>query len=104
MKNVILISTTLLVLSGCAVENDKVGVNMVGATYESDIKQLGNDQYYIEAEAALLAGRIGGALKVVKTDAEIFCKEKGKQLQMLKETTDSHLLVNGVAKLTFKCI
>lgn len=104
MKNIILISTTLLTLCGCAVEPDKVGVNIVGLTYQSTVKQLDDDQYYIEVEAAPLAGRVGGALKVAKADAENYCKEKEKELEIVEETTDSHLLVNGIGKLIFKCI
>ncbi|MGS0675196.1 hypothetical protein [Shewanella sp. 125m-1] len=45
MKNVILISTALSALCGCAVEPDKVGVNIVGATYESTVKHLDDDKY-----------------------------------------------------------
>jgi hypothetical protein len=104
MKKIILISIVLLGLSGCAVQSDKLGVKGVGLTYSSNIQERANQTYYTEAEAALFAGRIGGALKVVKTDAGIFCRDKGKGLEILEETTESHLLLNGVAKLTFKCI
>jgi hypothetical protein len=95
--------TTILALTGCAVKSDKVGMSGVGGlTYSSNVKTLADGTFYTESEAAPAAGRKAGALEAVQSTAESFCKDKS--VKIIKKTTDSHLIINGVAKLTFSCI
>ncbi|ATF95424.1 Uncharacterised protein [Cedecea neteri] len=105
MKTIVILSSILICasLSGCAVQNDKTQFNGLGLTYQSDVKKLQNGDYYTEVEAAPAAGRMSGATGVVNTKATDFCKAQNKLMKEVKQETDSHLLINGVARLTFRC-
>ena len=91
-------------LSGCAVENDKTSIQGLGLTYQSDVKKLDDGNYFIEVEAAPTAGRISGASAQAIKNAVDYCSAQNKMMQKIKEELDSHLLINGVAHLTFRCI
>ncbi|WP_273908560.1 hypothetical protein [Enterobacter bugandensis] len=95
------ISTTV---SGCAVQNDHTQFNGLGLTYRSNVKQLKNGDYYTEVEASPAAGRISGASGAANKIASDYCKVKNKAMKEIKSETDSHLLINGVTKLTFRCV
>ncbi|EAA8037445.1 hypothetical protein AB5G42_005258 [Salmonella enterica subsp. enterica serovar Teko] len=95
---------SVAVLSGCAVKNDKTRIHGLGLTYHSDIKKLDNGDYITEVEAAPSAGRISGATGAATLNASEYCKAQHKTMQVVKTETDSHLLINGVARLTFRCI
>ena len=92
------------VLSGCSVQNDKTQFQGLGLTYQSDIKQLKNGDYFTEVESAPAAGRIPGAIGTTSKKASDFCRVKNKSMQEVKTEIDTHLLVNGVSRLTFRCI
>ncbi|AFJ45645.1 hypothetical protein [Shimwellia blattae] len=91
-------------LAGCSVQNDKTDFHGLGLTYQSQVKQLADGNWYTEAEAAPAAGRVSGAVGTVNKTAVDFCRTKNKTMQEVKTDTDSHLLVNGVARLTFRCV
>ncbi|AVF38036.1 hypothetical protein [Rahnella sikkimica] len=102
-----IITTTILIgslLSGCAVQNDKTQFQGLGLTYQSDVKKLENGDYLTEVEAAPAAGRIQGAIGTATKKASDFCRVQNKSMKEVKTEIDTHLLVNGVARLTFKCI
>ncbi|WP_145554634.1 hypothetical protein [Yersinia canariae] len=92
------------ILSGCAVQNDKTQFHGVGLTYQSDIKKLDNGDYFTEVEAAPAAGRIKGAIGTASKKASDFCRVQNKAMKEVKTDIDTHLLVNGVAHLTFQCV
>lgn len=92
------------VLSGCSVQNDKTQFQGLGLTYQSDIKPLKNGDYFTEVEAAPAAGRIQGAVGTATKKASDFCRVQDKSMKEVKTEIDTHLLVNGVARLTFRCI
>jgi hypothetical protein len=98
-----LMVSSVMLLAGCAVEHDKTGASGLGMTYESTVKTQPDGSYYLEAEAAPLAGREGGAKRVVTSQASEFCAKQNKALNVIDLTEDSHLLVNGVARMTFSC-
>lgn len=91
-------------LSGCAVKNDRTNIQGLGMTYNSDIKDLDNGNYFAEVEAAPAAGRISGAIAQVNKNAVEYCKAQNKSMKEIKTESDSHFLINGVARLRFKCI
>lgn len=91
------------ILSGCAVENDRTDVG-AGLAYHSDIKPAGDGTWQAAVEASLLRGRIGGAKSLVIQDAVDKCHSEGKAMKVIRDETESHLLINGVARLTFRCI
>ncbi len=91
-------------LSGCAVDNQHTGTRGAGLTYRSAVKPLPDGNFFIEAEAAPLAGRVEGAVAVATEQATNFCALRKQQMSVVKKEVDSHLLVNGVARLTFKCV
>ena len=91
-------------LSGCAVQNDKTKFQGLGLTYQSDVKKLNNGDYLTEVEAAPAAGRIQGAIGTATKKASDFCRVQNKSMSEVKTEIDTHLLVNGVARLTFKCV
>lgn len=91
-------------LSGCSVQNDKTQFQGLGLTYQSNIKQLTNGDYFTEVEAAPGAGRIQGAIGTVTKKASDFCRVQDKSMEEVKTEIDTHLLVNGVARLNFRCI
>ena len=93
-----------VVLTACAVDNQYTATRGLGLTYRSDVKALPDGNFFVEAEAAPLAGRQGGARAVVNERAQFFCSERKKSVSVIKNETDSHLLVNGVARLTFACV
>lgn len=106
MKISIITATVLIgaFLSGCSVQNDKTQFQGLGLTYQSDIKKLDNGDYLTEVEAAPAAGRIPGAIGTATKKATDFCRVQNKSMQEVKTDIDTHLLVNGVARLTFKCV
>ncbi|ATM74881.1 Uncharacterised protein [Serratia fonticola] len=91
-------------LSGCAVKNDKTEVGAIGLSYHSNVEKLADGNYVASVEASLGRGRVSGAQGLVARDAIAYCNAMNKNMKVIKEETDSHLLVNGVAKLTFSCI
>ncbi|CAH0273146.1 lipoprotein [bacteria symbiont BFo1 of Frankliniella occidentalis] len=102
-----IIATTVLIgsfLTGCSVQNDKTQFQGLGLTYQSDIKKLDNGDYLTEVEAAPAAGRIQGAVGTANKKASDFCRVQNKSMKEVKTDIDTHLLVNGVARLTFKCV
>lgn len=107
MKTSIITAATVasaLLLSGCAVKNDKTDFHGLGLTYQSHVKQLENGDYYTEVEAAPFAGRVPGAVGTANKNATDFCRSQNKAMQEVKTDRDSHLLINGVARLTFRCV
>lgn len=105
MKISIIAATVIFsaILSGCAVQNDKTQLHGIGLTYQSDIKKLDNGDYFTEVEAAPAAGRIKGAIGTASKKASDFCRKQNKAMKEVKTDIDTHLLVNGVARLTFQC-
>lgn len=106
MKKVF-ISTVLLsivFLSGCSVKNDKTKFNGLGLTYQSNVSKLSDGNYFTEVEAAPNAGRMSGAVAQASKNAVDYCKVQNKTMKEIKTETNSNLLVNGVARLTFQCI
>ncbi|AHM72822.2 hypothetical protein [Yersinia hibernica] len=106
MKISIIAATVIFstILSGCAVQNDKTQFHGIGLTYQSDIKKLDNGDYFTEVEAAPAAGRIKGAIGTASKKASDFCRVQNKAMKEVKTDIDTHLLVNGVARLTFQCV
>ena len=98
------ITLTSVFLTGCAVDNHRTSTRGAGLTYQSAIKTVPNGNFYVEAEAAMLAGRQDGALAVTTELATDFCAQRKQQMSIVKKELDTHLFVNGVARLTFKCI
>ncbi len=93
-----------VLLTGCAIDHHSTGSRGLGLTYQSAVKPQPDGSFYVEAEAAPLAGRQGGASAVVTEQATNFCSLRKQQMSAVKKELDSHLLVNGVARLTFKCV
>lgn len=91
-------------ITGCAVPNDKTEFRGAGLTYNADISTDRNGNYVAAVEAAPLAGRKGGAEAYALQNANKHCNNQNKTVQVIKNETKSHLLVNGVARLTFKCV
>lgn len=94
----------LFAVSGCAVENDHTEFKGIGFGYHSDVKKLEDGNYYLEAEASPGSGRISGASGSAYKEATKYCEIMGKSMKVVKEETDSHLIVNGVSRLTFSCL
>lgn len=90
-------------LSGCAVQSQNLGWRGVGLTYQSAVKTLPNGDFYVEAEAAPLAGRQSGAETVTAELAADHCKQRQRKVTVVDKSVDSHLLINGVSRLTFRC-
>jgi hypothetical protein len=90
-------------LSACAVDNQKTSVNGLGLTYQSTVKPQADGSFYVEAEAAPLAGRTAGAKKVVIDQAVSHCAQTGKKMTVVDLQEGSNMVVNGVSKLRFKC-
>nr|WP_174505645.1 hypothetical protein [Acinetobacter sp. Marseille-Q1620] len=103
MNKMLLLPLLLLVFTGCAVSNDKTQVKGLGLTYHSDVKQDSDGNYVVAVEAAPFAGRKGGAESYAIKNATDYCSKQNKSMKIIKKETDSHLLVNGVAKVTFQC-
>ncbi|EUM16599.1 hypothetical protein L465_00413 [Enterobacter sp. BIDMC 29] len=105
MKTKLIISNLVLIFlsSGCAVENDRTDVG-VGLAYHSNISKNTDGTYTAAVEASPLRGRISGAQALVTQDAVEKCHTLNKGMKVVKDETESHLLINGVARLTFKCI
>jgi hypothetical protein len=102
-KKVIPLIAVLLMSTGCAVQNDRTELGAVGLSYHSDITENDDGSYYAEVETALFRGRITGAEALVIKDATDRCSSLGKAMKIIKKETESHLLINGVARLTFSC-
>lgn len=90
-------------MSGCAVKNDRTQFQGLGLTYQSNVMQLKSGDYYTEVEASPASGRIEGAIGTANKKASDFCRVQNKSIKVLKTDVDTHLLVNGVARLTFNC-
>ncbi|ARO98827.1 hypothetical protein K08M3_18900 [Vibrio alginolyticus] len=104
IKYIIFIVFVTAALSGCAVKNDKTELQGVGLTYKSEVRALENGTLYVEVEAAPGAGRERGSINSALSIAGDYCLSFGKGVKQLSIETDSHLLVNSVAKLTFECV
>ena len=100
-----LLACTLSVgmLAGCAVDSKNSGWHGIGKTYQSEVKRLPDGNFFVEVEAAPLAGRQSGASQVATDLANNHCALDQKKMTVVKQEADSHLLVNGVSRLTFKC-
>ena len=94
---------TASVTAGCAVQNDRTQIRGLGLSYASDIRKLPNGDYYVENEAAIGQGRISGATANANLDASKYCQSMGKSMRVIKEEKSSHMVVNGVDRLTFRC-
>lgn len=103
MKNTSLLLMCFIILSGCAVDHDRTDIGF-GLAYHSDIKKTEDGSWQAAVEASLLRGRIGGAKALVTQDAVNKCLSENKSMKIIKDETDSHLWVNGVARLTFRCV
>lgn len=90
-------------LSGCAVNNQSTGTRGLGLTYQSAVKAKPDGTYYVEAEAAPLAGHRSGADAVATELATDFCNHRKQKMVEVKKDLDTHFLVNGVARLNFRC-
>lgn len=105
MKKIIVLATLLTTaLVGCAVQQDKTQINGLGLTYNSDIIQDKDGNYVSSVEAAPAAGRKSGAEGAAIKNATEYCKAQNKNLNIVNKEISSHLLANGVAKLTFQCL
>ena len=93
----------LSLLTGCAVDSKNSGWRGIGKTYQSEVKALPDGNFYVEAEAAPLAGRQTGAAEVAKDLANNHCAHRQQKMTVVKQEAESHLLINGVSRLTFKC-
>lgn len=102
-KNILTAALCALALTGCAVKNNDTKFKGLGLTYSSEVTQNAEGNYVTAVEASLIAGRQGGAEAYVLKNAADFCAERNKTVRVLKKETDSHLLINGVARLTFQC-
>lgn len=99
-----LLLSTALILSGCAVKNDSTRVGFIGLSYHTNIEKLPDGNYTAAVEASPGRGRITGAEALVAKDAADYCHQQNKAMKEVKSETDSHLLINGVAKLVFQCV
>lgn len=105
MKNFIILSTFLTIaLTGCAVQQDKTQFNGLGLTYSSNVTQDKDGNYVSAVEAAPSAGRKNGAEGAALKNAVNYCQAQNKNLNVVNKEISSHLAVNGVAKVTFKCV
>ncbi|MCX9063917.1 hypothetical protein NLN94_23830 [Citrobacter portucalensis] len=91
-------------IGGCAVKDDQTNIQGLGLAYTSDVKMLENGEYQANAEVAPMAGRTSGAIGTAMQSASIFCKAQNKALKIIKQDTDSHLIINGVSRITFRCV
>lgn len=104
MKKVILLPAIFAaLLTGCAVKNDKTQINGLGLSYQSDIQKTADGHYLASVESAPFAGRKSGAEAQAIKNASEYCSAQNKTLEVLSKETDSHLVVNGVAHITFDC-
>lgn len=101
--NLFFVCALFSLLNGCAVDNQSTATRGIGKTYQSAVKPQPDGSFFIEAEAAPLAGRQSGAVSVVTEQASNFCAQRNKKMVEIQKTTDSHLLINGVARLHFRC-
>ncbi|WP_446934817.1 hypothetical protein [Morganella morganii] len=92
-----------LLLSGCAVKNDNTKFNGLGLTYQSDIQKTDNGHYLASVESAPAAGRQSGAEAQAIKNAAAYCAAQNKAVKVIKTEINSHLVVNGVAHVTFDC-
>jgi predicted outer membrane protein len=94
---------TLGLLAGCAVDSKNSGWHGAGKTYQSEVKRLPDGNFFVEVEAAPLAGRQSGAQQVATDLANNHCALRQQKMTVVKQEAGSHLLINGVSRLTFKC-
>lgn len=104
----LIFSTSLIVcilgfLSGCAIDSKNSGWRGIGKTYQSEVKPLPDGNFFVETEAALLAGRQTGAAEVAKELANNHCSLRKQKMVVLKQDLTSNFLLNGVSRLTFRC-
>lgn len=99
VKSLVLLSVSV---AGCAVKNDRTDWG-VGLAYRANVVEGADGTFIASAEASPARGRIGGASELAMQDAESKCKEMGKTVKVLRNETDSNMLLNGVSRLTFKC-
>ena len=102
-KNLLAAALCAFVLTGCAVKNNDTDLKGLGLTYNSDVTRDSEGNYVAAVEASLLSGRKGAAEAYVLKNATDFCAKQHKTVKVLKKETESHLLINGVARLTFQC-
>lgn len=93
----------LSLLAGCAVDKNETSLHGLGAVYQATVKTLPDGNYYVEAEAAPTAGRQSGADQAVTSQASDFCAQRKQKMTVVNKEFDSHLVVNAVARLTFRC-
>ncbi|HAS8353326.1 TPA: hypothetical protein I7721_19770 [Vibrio vulnificus] len=104
MKKMILLPVLLAaLLTGCAVKNDNTKINGLGLSYQSDIQKTADGHYLASVESAPTAGRQSGAESQAIKNAASYCSAQNKAVKVIKTETDSHLVVNGVAHVTFDC-
>jgi hypothetical protein len=94
---------TIGMLAGCAVDSKNSGWRGIGKTYQSEVKRLPDGHFYVEVEAAPTAGGKSGASEVASELAKNHCSLSQQKMTVVKQEADSHLLINGVSRLTFKC-
>lgn len=102
-KTLLAVALCAFALSGCAVKNDNTKFRGLALTYNSDVTQDAEGNYVAAVEAALDSGRKSGAEAYALKNATDFCAKQNKTVRVLKNETESHLLINGVARLTFQC-
>jgi|GEM_PF-2155154 hypothetical protein len=96
-----------IAMTGCAVKNDRTAIGTgslgLGREYHSNIEHQPNGTYVASVETSLFAGRIAGAQEAAMRNANEHCKLTNKKVKVVDEATDSHFLLNGVARLNFRC-
>lgn len=90
-------------LTGCAVDNAHTDIG-AGVAYHSGVTPAGDGIWQAAVEASPFRGRIRGAKALVIQDALEKCGSEGKSMKVMTEQTESHFLINGVARLTFRCV
>jgi hypothetical protein len=93
---------TYSLLTACAVDKDRTDVGF-GLAYHSKVIEGVDGSYIASVEASLARGRVGGAIELAMDDANKKCAELNKNVKVVRTDADSNFLVNGVARLTFKC-
>lgn len=99
----IIIVSVATILSGCAVKNDETKMVGLGLTYNSKVQQLDSNKYLVEVEASPASGRTTAAVAIATKKAVDFCAIQNKTMKEVRTDTQSNMLVNGVARLTFEC-
>jgi len=87
--NLLLAAGAACLLAGCAVDHQSTGFRGIGLTYKSDVKTLADGNFFVEAEAALGAGRQSGASKIVMDEASAFCARRSQKMVEISSGTSS---------------